>query len=441
MKNVISSVSLRLIRPLFLAFALLSAAVSAEASLSMDVGAALELTLKNNPALLSLRRETDKALAFKLQAEGTRRPELSFNAYVDYQKESQTSDGSSRYDNRTARVTLSHTLYSGGRNEALGRQIDQVTEIAERNITDAENRAAGELLSRFYNVLLQERRAETVRSGIATSEMHLREVSRMSELGLSNRLEVIRASQQLAANRADLSSAEGDLDNAVISLMNHMAIPPEDRQPITGSLEVIDTGGGREESLNAAMTNRADRAALERQIEYQGNQIDIENSASKPRVTLGASAGILDPYRSGNTADDTWRAELSITIPIFDRDEARSGVIRARAVMEQDRIALSRKDLDIKSEVESSWREIETARERLESSALALELAEESLRLAGVGFQEGVTPQLDLLQAQTSLTESRLEHLSALYSQMQAVFALKTAEGNIIEWAERMNLR
>jgi outer membrane protein TolC len=407
----------------------------------MDIGEALDLTLRNNSGLLSLRQETDKAFAFKLQADGARKPELGLSAYVDYQKENQASDGSDRNDNRVARLTLSHTLYSGGRNEAMSRQAGHVREIAEKNLADAENRAAGELLIRFYNVLLQERRVETVRSGIATSEMHLREVSKMSELGLSNRLEVIRASQQLATNRANLSSAEGDLDKAVISLMNHMAVPPEDRRPVSGSLESIDAGGSLAESLEAAMANRADRSALERQVEYQKNQIDVENSASKPRVTLGVSAGILDPYRGEDKADDTWRAELAMTIPIFDRDAARGGVIRARAVMEQDRIALSRKDLDIKSEVESSWREIETTRERLESSSLALELAEESLRLARVGFQEGVTPQLDLLQAQTSLTESRLDHLSALYGNMLAVFALKVAEGNIIEWMERADFR
>jgi outer membrane protein TolC len=424
-----------------LAVTLLSGTVSAEASSSMDISEALDLTLNNNPDLLSIRQEADKAFAFKLQADGARKPELGLSAYVDYQKENQASDGSDRRDNKVARVTLSHTLYSGGRNEALDRQAGQVSEIAGKNLADAKNRVAGELLVRFYNVLLQERRVETVRSGIATSELHLREVSKMSELGLSNRLEVIRASQQLAVNRANLSSAEGDLDKAVISLMSHMAVQPEDRRPVSGSLEAIDAGGSMRESLEAAMSNRADRSALERQVEYQKNQIDIEGSASKPKVTLGLSAGILDPYRGADTADDTWRAELSVTIPIFDRDAARSGVIRARAVMEQDRIALSRKDLDIKSEVESSWREIETTRERLESSSLALELAEESLRLARVGFQEGVTPQLDLLQAQTSLTESSLDRLSALYSHMLAVFALKVAEGNIIEWMERMDLR
>jgi outer membrane protein TolC len=126
-------------------------------------------------------------------------------------------------------------------------------------------------------------------------------------------------------------------------------------------------------------------------------------------------------------------------VPIFDRYAARGNVIRARAVMEQDKIALRQKDLDRRSAVVTAWMELETTLEHLESTQSALDLAEESLRLAEVGFQEGVTPQLDLLEAQSSLTASRLEHLRSLYNHMLAVVALKVTEGDIIQWTEEMD--
>ncbi|MDR3355520.1 MAG: TolC family protein [Synergistaceae bacterium] len=424
--------------PLVLSF-LFFAPSQSIAAVSMDIKEAIVLTLENNSELRSLWQETIKADAFRLQAEGAFLPEAAFNAYIDEQKENQTSDGSSRYDNRVARLTLSHTLYSGGKNQAMRRQSVHVKSIAGLNLADAENRATGELFARFYNVLLQERRIETERSAAATSELHLREVTRMSELGLSNRLEVIRASQSLATNKANLTSAEGARDAALISLMNYMAIPPEDRRPVSGDLRVMTVSGGRAESLAAAMAHRADREALRRQVEYQADQIEIERGGARPRVTLGASAGLLNPYRGNDSGDDTWRAELSITAPILDRNASRSGIIRAQAVIEQDKLALSQKDLDIKSGVETAWTELETAAEHLESTGRALELAEESLRLAEVGFQEGVTPQLDLLEAQTSLTEIRLEHLRSLYNHMLAVIALKVTEGNIVSWTEEMD--
>jgi outer membrane protein TolC len=408
------------------------------ASLPLDIKEALELMLQDNYTLQSLRQEATKAGAFKMKADGTMTPEIGLNAYVDVQKENQSSGGSSRYDNRVARLTLAQSLYSGGRNQALRRQSSQVISMADLEIIDAENRATGELFARFYNVLLQERRLDTENSAISTSEMHLREITRMSELGLANRLEVIRASQQLAANKADLSTAEGLYDSAVISLMNYLSIPPEERRPVTGTLKVLSLSGDREKSLALALENRADLGVLENRIKYQNNQIDIARSGNKPRVTFGASAGFLDPYRGGSSGDDTWRAELALTVPILDRNQARGDVLEAQAVAVQGKIALEQKKLDIKSGVETAWSELESALNRLESTTQALELAEETLRLAEVGFQEGVTPQLDLLSAQTSLTESRLEHLRSLYNQMVALVALRVTEGDIIDWVQEM---
>jgi outer membrane protein TolC len=406
---------------------------------AIDIREAIGLTLQNNLELLSVRQEARKAEAFRLQAAGASQPEIALNAYLDAQREDQTSDGSSRSDNRVARLSLQQTIYSGGRNSAMQSQSAQVKSIADLSLAAAENRAIGELFARFYNVLLQESRVETEKSGIATSELHLREVTRMNELGLSNRLEVIRASLQLATNRANLSSAEGALETAHISLMNYMGISPEDRRPVTGSLHAIESFGDRPESLAEAMKNRADRGALESQLEYQANQIEIERSGTRPKVSLGATAGYLDPYRGGDYGDDTWRAELSISVPILDRNVTRGNVMRAQAAIEQDRIALMQKDLDIKSGVETAWAELESTEKHLDSTKQALDLAEESLRLARVGFQEGVTPQLDLLDAQTSLTESRLEYQRSLYNNMLAAIALKVTEGNIIDWVEELD--
>jgi outer membrane protein TolC len=418
---------------------ILTLPVSAAASPApMGIEEAIDLTLRRNSVLLSLRQEAMKAVAFKLQADGTAAPELGLSAYADVQREIQTSDGSGRRDNRVARISLSQTLYSGGRDEAMRRQSPQVKSMADLTVTDAENRAIGELFARFYNVLLQERRVDTERSAASTSELHLREVSRMSELGLSNRLEVIRAEQQLAANRANLVTAEGLYDSALISLMNYMSIPPEEKRSVTGRLRIMEVSGDRTSSLETAMANRADREMLESQAEYQANQIEIERSGSRPRVSLGASAGYLDPYKGSDFGDETWRAELSITVPILDRGTVKGNVTRAKAVAEQNRIDLKQKELDIKSDVETAWIELESANNRLESTIRALDLAEETLRLAEAGFQEGVTPQLDLLSAQTSLTESRLEHLRSLYNHMLAVVALKVTEGDAINWTGRM---
>jgi len=401
---------------------------------SINIHEAIGLTLKNNSTLRSLRQEVKKAYAFKLQADGTLLPSISANASIDRQKESTTTDGE-RNDNKGAKVTLEQIIYSGGKNSAIRRQSKQVKNIAELMIANGENNTVGALYARFYNVILQREKIKAEESAVKTSGQHLKEVQKMRELGLANSLEVIRAGQLLATNTANLSTAKGLYESAQISLMNYMGIPPEKRLAVMGLLNVPEAEGNRQTSIGKAQANRTDLKRLEEQLEYQKNQIIAEKSGTMPKITLGASTGYINPYLKDDRGDDTWRAELSVTLPIFDRNTARGNTIRAEAVLEQDKIAIQQKELDVKSEVEIAWTEVESSLDRLKASEKALELGNESLRLAEVGFREGVTPQLDLLNAQTSLTSARLDYAQSQYNHLLTIVTLKVTEGAVIEWA------
>ena len=404
------------------------------AGASLDIGEAVRLTLANNSSLRSLRQEVVKAQAFRLQADGALLPNVYASGYADKQREDQTSDGS-RDDSRVVRATLEQTIYSGGKNSAMRRQSPFKRTVAEMMIADGENSAVGELYARFYNVLLQRGNIEAEEAAVKTSELHLREARKMSELGLANRLDVIRAGQQLASDTAALASARGLFETARISLMNYMSIAPQDGRSAAGELAVPEVTGSRAESLAAAAKFRADRRRLEAQLGYQKEQIEIEKSGLRPKVSFEAYAGYLDPYQKNDEGGDTWRTQLSVSVPIFDRNASRSAVMSARAQLEQDKIALGQKELDLKSEVETAWIEIETTMRTMAASEKSLELAAESLRLAEVGYREGVTPQLDLLSAQASLTSARLDYLRAKYNHLIAVVALKMTEGTIVEWS------
>jgi outer membrane protein TolC len=62
-----------------------------------------------------------------------------------------------------------------------------------------------------------------------------------------------------------------------------------------------------------------------------------------------------------------------------------------------------------------------------------VEIAAESLRLAEVGYREGVNVQLDVLEARTRLTEARQELASALKNYRLYRARLWRAEGSLRE--------
>ena len=296
--------------------------------------------------------------------------------------------------------------------------------MAEMIIADGENNAVENSTQDSQRLLRRGYEESAVRTSNSTSKVR-------DEAWLANSLEDII---DTACHEYGQPEHRKRVMSPTISLMNYMGIPPEKRIGVKGELNAPEVEGNRPLSLERAQTNRADLKKLKEQLEYQENQIQIEKSGGRPKITFGISAGYLDPYQKTDVGDDTWRAALSVTVPIFDRNTSRGNAIKAGAVLEQDKIALEQKELDIKSEVEIAWSEAESTLQHLKASEKALDLAKESLRLAEVGFREGVTPQLDLLSAQTSLTAARLEYAKSQFNHLIAIVALKVTEGTVIPW-------
>jgi outer membrane protein TolC len=75
---------------------------------------------------------------------------------------------------------------------------------------------------------------------------------------------------------------------------------------------------------------------------------------------------------------------------------------------------------------------MENAEEFVQSQRLNLKRATEGLRLAEVGYQEGINTQVEVIDAQSALTTARVNYYQAIYSHVVAKLALRRAMGTIV---------
>jgi len=407
--------------------------ISAAGAQDLTISHALQYALQNSPTLASVRQEIRKAKGSIVQADGNFFPRISINGSYGNGRYPSVSNGG-RTDSRAATIGLTQNLYAGGRHAAQRRQAKEQLSQAELSVREAEEALAVRIHTLFYSVLLARETVAAAQDAVETSQKHVQEVRQMLKLGLANQLEVIRAEQQLSSNEASLASSKGALDSAQINLLNLMGLPPSSTFSPVGSLEIDSPTGAASNSITVARQQRADIAILEKKIAIQKEQIKIAGSSMRPSVDLTASAGYDNPYHNQDRGDDSWKATLSLEIPVYDRGQTRGEVMKARAVQEQNKHSLHQKELDILSEIDLAWVEISDSRAQVIAHRKALSLAKETLRLSQVGYREGVTPQLDLLEAQASLTAARKDYSQSQYTHLMCVVALKRAEGALIPW-------
>ncbi|WP_418845499.1 TolC family protein [Pyramidobacter piscolens] len=399
----------------------------------LSIGEAIATALEQSPTLNARRQELNKAKGDIVQARGNFLPRLSLTGqYSDNRYP--TVSGGSRTDSVSGGIALTQNLYAGGRHAAQRRQAQTTLSQAELGVREAEEALAVNVYDAFYGVILAREKVAAARDAVETSRKHLQEVRQMLGVGLANQLEVIRAEQQLSANEAALASSRGAFDAERITLLNLMGLAPSSALLPKGPLELADPRGTARQSVALAQKRRADVAMLEKQIAIQSEQIKIVRGAMKPSFDLSATADYSDPYRNQDAGDDSWKATLTLEIPLYDRGQTRGEVMKAKAVQEQNKQALRQKELDVLSEIELAWIEIGDSAVQVEAHRKSLALARETLRLSQVGYREGVTPQLDLLEAQSNLTAARKDYSQSLFDHLMKVVALKRAEGALIPW-------
>jgi outer membrane protein len=122
-------------------------------------------------------------------------------------------------------------------------------------------------------------------------------------------------------------------------------------------------------------------------------------------------------------------AGAQMTWSIFDGRRTQGRILEAIATYERAGVDLDDTARRIELEVRTAFSNFIEAREVLESQKKVLEQAEEAVRLASARNEAGSGTQLDVLSAQTALTEARTTQIQALHDYAAARARLQRAVG------------
>lgn len=125
-----------------------------------------------------------------------------------------------------------------------------------------------------------------------------------------------------------------------------------------------------------------------------------------------------------------WNAGVQATWNIWDGRLTRGRVVEAQALAERSEIQIEDLSRRISVEVRTAYSNFLEAREVLASQKKVVEQANEALRLATARSEAGSGTQLDVLSAQTALTEAATTQNMATHDYLVALARLQRAVGN-----------
>ncbi len=330
-------------------------------------------------------------------------------------------------------LTLSQTLYSGGKVRAAVDLAKLVADITDAQVGTVELETALAAAEGYYRLLQAEGALETVEIQQQARRRSLEIVEVRYELGSATRLELLRARSALAAVEPAVARIRGLVDVETARLRVVLGLDPGTAVEVALAAGEPPEPPAFADLARAARELRPELKDLHLQAQALGRQRVITAADGRPQVELAGTYGrqvrLVDNF--GKPLFDNWALSLGVTWSLFDGGRRKGQLAQLESRKRQLEWRLRDLESEIAREIEEALVEYRTSRQRQSSAEVAAEAAREAARVALESYREGVALQADLLDAQEDEIQAELVFLEAVYDAWIRAARLLRAAGKL----------
>lgn len=382
-----------------------------------------DLAVRADPALREAEQTFFASREAKPQARSLLLPNFGLSGSVDYNAvesrgESQALTESNRnetFETTSLSASVSQSVYNRGDWIRLNQADDTIAQ-AEAEFRNAEIELMVRTTEAYFEVLRASDLVRVREALVTADERQLEQSKQRFEVGLVAITDVNDNQAAFDRSRADLITAENELDNAWEALrriVGPVRVPLArlgDRLPLTPP-EPNDINVWAE----TALANNYGIAAAKAAAEAARKSIEIERSGYFPSVDVQAGYDVSRTGREFGTDTDSGFIGLNVNIPIYQGGAVASSTRQAGHQFRASQDRLDQQRRAVMNQVKDAFRGILSSISDVKARQAAIVSARSSLESTEAGLEVGTRTQVDVLNAQRNLFEAEFQYLSARY--------------------------
>ncbi|MFZ0406992.1 MAG: TolC family protein [Cyanobium sp.] len=320
-------------------------------------------------------------------------------------------------------LEASWSLINPARNPQIAAARDQF-EKAKNNYLIGLRDLRLQLAQAYFDLQQADEQVRIGQESVRSSQVSLRDARARFQAGVATKLEVLQAETQLARDQQLLTNALSAQLIARRALASLLSLPQDVTPTAKDPSRVVGTWlPTLQESIVAAYAFREELDQLILDISVANSNANAELAQVQPLLNIvnTLSGGRTDGYQfvtqpipneQGWSVDNT--VGLNFRWNLFDGGQAQANYRRQKQVAEETRYRFADRRNTIREEVEKSFYELEANNRNITTTSREVLSARESLRLARLRFQAGVTTQREVVDTQRDLTQAEVRYSSAI---------------------------
>jgi outer membrane protein TolC len=335
-------------------------------------------------------------------------------------------------------IRLVQSVYEGGRILSAFRVAKLMREQSLLNYQTTLANTVLDVQIAYDDVLLAVQQIIVQEASVELLTRELGDTTRRFDAGTVPRFNVLRAEVELANARPKLIRARNSLRIAKNNLANLLGInlPRETQEEIplnlSGKLQAQPYQIELPKAIELGLEQRTELGSLRKAQALRQEDIVNAKAGYKPSMQIFGGYDARSSIFSSDLATQVhgWITGVQVTWDIFDGLRTQGRIKETKANLERASVELDDAQRRIELEVRTAYSNFKEADEVLKSQEKVLEEAEEALRLSRARSEAGTGTQLDVLSAQTALTEARTTQVRALHDFSVARARLDRAMGS-----------
>lgn len=333
-------------------------------------------------------------------------------------------------------VMVAQPLFMGGGIIAMNKLADLNEQMAANSATVKEQQTIYDIDKAYWQVVSLKHKKNLAESYLSLVRKLSNDVNKMIEQGVATRSEGL--SVEVKENEAEMTVTKVS-DGLVLSkmLLCQLCGLPLDTQVTladenTDDLSVVAADAPVD--VQQAVGQRSEVKMLQNVVDMAHQTANILKAGNLPQVLLTGGYAISNPNLLNGFEKKFggfWNVGVLVRVPIWNWGDVTYKVRAAKGAAAIANLEMEEAKEKIELQVQQSSFQMEEANKRLAMAKTNIKRADENLRTANLGFQEGVINPTTVMEAQTAWLQARSQEIDAEIDVRLSQVNLKKATGTL----------
>lgn len=400
-------------------------------ALALNEVKTVDLALKNNRTAKQSMWAYEAAKSTVSATAASKNPSLGYSYSATRARGA--TDASSVTERGTNGFSLSVPVYTPSVDAAIdGARYDR--EGAGASYEEALQTAKLTAISDYYTLIMYRNLVDVAQQSVRDYDGHVTNVQAQYNVGLVASSDVLAARTNLADAQTTLITRQNSADVAETDLNIVIGYPVSTRiETADKEMRYLPYNVTLEQAKAYALLHRATLVKSAMDVKSAEESVKQAKAGYLPTVSLTAGKNYASDDNYRGTSNNGWSVGANASLDIWDGGSTRNTIKVREAQLESAKEANLAAVDGVLHDVQSAYLNLRAAEQTISSTKVAVEEGQESFRIASLRYRAGVGSNLDVLDAETSLTTARNNYVQALYNYNIYVATLEQAVGVPLE--------